>query len=73
MCGIRVCVLLHGYRVAMRCRMTNKKEICFKECPVKKKNRDFPGGPVVKNPSSIAGDSGLIPVTGLRSHMLRSN
>ena len=26
-----------------------------------KKNRDFPGGPAVKNPSSIAGDSGSIP------------
>ena len=27
----------------------------------KSKLQDFPGGPVVKNPPSNAGDSGLIP------------
>ena len=27
----------------------------------KEKNWDFPGGPVVKNPPSNAGDAGLIP------------
>ena len=34
--------------------------------------RDFPGGPVVKNPPANAGDTGLIPGSG-RSHMLWSN
>ena len=28
--------------------------------------RDFPGGPVVKNPPSNAGDSGLIPGWGTK-------
>ena len=28
--------------------------------------RDFPGGPVVKNPSSSAGDVGLIPGQGTK-------
>ena len=28
-------------------------------------NRDFPGGRVVKNPSAIAGDTGLIPGPGI--------
>ena len=28
--------------------------------------RDFPGGPVVKNPSGTAGHMGLIPVQGTR-------
>ena len=31
--------------------------------------RDFPGGTVVKNPPSNAGDMGLIPGKGTRSHM----
>ena len=30
------------------------------------KNRDFPGGPVVKNPSSNAGDMGSIPGRGTK-------
>ena len=30
---------------------------------------DFPGGPVVKNPPSNAGDMGSIPGGELRSHM----
>ena len=34
--------------------------------------RDFPGGPVVKNPSANAGDTGSSPGPG-RSHMPRSN
>ena len=29
-------------------------------------NRDFPGGPVVKNPPSNAGDAGLIPGWGTK-------
>ena len=33
---------------------------------------DFPGGPVVKNPSASAGDMGLIPPAG-RSHVLQGN
>ena len=28
--------------------------------------RDFPGGPVVKNPPSNAGDAGLIPGRGIK-------
>ena len=36
-----------------------------------KSKRDFPGGAVVKNPPSNAGDTGLIPGPG-RSHMPRS-
>ena len=35
-------------------------------------HRDFPGGPVVKNPPYNAGDAGSIPGRG-RSHMLRGN
>ena len=34
--------------------------------------RDFPGGPVVKNPPANAGDAGSIPGPG-RSHMPRGN
>ena len=34
--------------------------------------RDFPGGPVVKNPPAKAGDMGLIPGPG-RPYMLWSN
>ena len=34
--------------------------------------KDFPGGPVVKNPPSNAGDAGSSPGPG-RSHMPRSN
>ena len=34
---------------------------------------DFPDGPVVKNPSSNAGDTGLIPGQELRFHMPRGN
>ena len=34
--------------------------------------KDFPGGPVVKNPPANARDTGSIPGPG-RSHMLRSN
>ena len=33
---------------------------------------DFPGGPVVKNPPSNAGDTGSIPGLG-RPHMLRGS
>ena len=36
------------------------------------KNRDFPGGAVVKNPPANAGDMGSSPGPG-RSHMPRSN
>ena len=35
--------------------------------------RDFPGGPVVKNPPYNAEDVDWMPVGGLRSNMLRSN
>ena len=36
------------------------------------RNRDFPGGTVVKNPPANAGDTGSSPGPG-RSHMPRSN
>ena len=39
---------------------------------LKKKTGEFPGGPVVKNPSANAGDMGLIPPAG-RSHELQGN
>ena len=40
-----------------------------------KSSGDFPGGPVVKNPSSNAGDVGLTPgpTEELRFHMPRGN
>ena len=40
---------------------------------VKQKLGDFPGGPVVKNLPSNAGDAGQTLVGELRSHMLRGN
>ena len=42
------------------------------EVSQKEKNRDFPGGTVVKNPPANAGDTGSIPGPG-RSHMPWSN
>ena len=39
---------------------------------LKLRERDFPGGTVVKNPPANAGDMGLIPGPG-RSHMPWSN
>ena len=39
---------------------------------VKKRNRDFPGGAVVKTPPVNAGDTGSSPGPG-RSHMQQSN
>ena len=39
---------------------------------IKKTDRDFPGGVVVKNPPANAGDTGWSPGPG-RSHMLWSN
>ena len=39
---------------------------------IKKSFRDFPGGPMVKNPPSTAGDSGSIP-RERRSHVPQSN
>ena len=39
---------------------------------INNKNRDFPGGAVVKNPPANAGDTGSIPGPG-RSHVPRSN
>ena len=35
--------------------------------------RDFPAGPLVKNLPSNAGDMGLIPGWGIRSHMSLGN
>ena len=39
----------------------------------KKKFRDFPRGPVVKDPPSNAGDTGLIPGGGTETSRARSN
>ena len=39
---------------------------------LRRRQEDFPGGPVVKNPPADTGDTGLIPDLG-RSHMLRGN
>ena len=39
---------------------------------IKRRNRDFPGGPVVKNLPCNARDTGSIPGPG-RSHMPRGN
>ena len=38
----------------------------------KSKSRDFPGGPVVKNPSASAGDMGSVLGPG-RFHVLQGN
>ena len=38
-----------------------------------KQDLGLPGGPVVKNPPSNAGDSGLIPGEEQRCHMPRGN
>ena len=43
-----------------------------KQSIVKKENKDFPGGSVIKNPPANEGDTGLIPGLG-RSHMPWSN
>ena len=36
------------------------------ECPSRTKYRDFPGGPVVKNPPCNVGDQGSIPGRGTK-------
>ena len=38
----------------------------LEETKTKAQNRDFPGGPVVKNPSCNAGDAGSIPGQGTK-------
>ena len=40
---------------------------------IKQQDLGLPGGPVVKNPPSNAGDSGLIPGEERRCHMPRGN
>ena len=55
-------------RSRMSCNTAKKK----KKKLVKKKLKDFPGGPVVKNPPANTEDVGLIPGQG-RSHMPQSN
>ena len=49
-----------------------EKEMAHRRRPVKYFLGDFPGGPVVKNLSANAGDTGLIPGLG-RSHLLQGN
>ena len=48
------------------------KEMAHRRRPVKYFLGDFLGGPVVKNLSANAGDTGLIPGLG-KSHMLQGN
>ena len=48
-------------------RLSCKEHVCQEG-----KKEDFPGGPVVKNPSANAGDMGSIPGPG-RSHMPQDN
>ena len=45
----------------------------MKKNQIKMPKRDFPGGPVVKNLPSNAGDTGSISGWELRSHMPQSN
>ena len=42
------------------------KNFCTKDTMKKNEDRDFPGGPMVKNPPSKAGDTGLIPGWGTK-------
>ena len=53
-------------------RERKKKKANRTRNTVNKNNKDFPGGPVVKNPSADAGDTGSILGLG-RFHMLQSN
>ena len=46
-------------------------DVCTHPC-VRQMGKDFPSGPVVKNPAANAEDMGLIPSLG-RSHMLWSH
>ena len=46
-----------GFGIHSTSLIPYNKFLWFRRTPVK----DFPGGPVVKNPSSNAGDMGLIP------------
>ena len=50
----------------MRNRIKGKNEL-------KCKGRNSPGGLVVTNPPSKAGDMGLIPSRGIRSHIPQGN
>ena len=58
-----MCSMIHGSgraspKTQLYCVLTKNK-----------RGRAFPGGPVVKNPLSNAGDVGSIPGWGTRSHM----
>ena len=55
----------------MNLKKTTPKHI-IQMSTVEEKERDFPGGAVVKNPPANAGDTGSSPGLG-RSHMPRSN
>ena len=57
---------------APKCQMANRNKMRLFWVSIRKKDWDFPGGPVVRNPPDVAGDTGSIPVPG-RSHMPWSN
>ena len=57
------------HRGVLFCLKKKKKESTIKS--VKNLLRDFPGGPVVKNPPANAGDTGSLPGPG-RSHLLQA-
>ena len=67
------CILFHLFRNGLS-QDIEYSSLCYTEKKKKKEMLalDFPGGPVVKNPSVNAGDTGLIPGPG-RFHLLWSN
>ena len=50
----------------IQCVCVEKKKKYMTDPEPKPASRDFPGGPVVKNPPSNAGDTGLIPGPGTK-------
>ena len=58
------------FRTLLTTTTTTKTEVGYKE--TKNLKLGFPGGAVVKNPPTNAGDTGLSPGPG-RSHMPQSN
>ena len=56
----------------LREKITSLEFCTLQNYPSKVKERDFPGGAVVKKPPAYVGDRGSIPAPG-RSHMPWSN
>ena len=62
---------LNSHNISQQSQEKNKSDylshkIFFKKLNKKSINRDFPGGPVVKNLPSNAGDTGSIPGRGAK-------